>query len=58
LTDRGQKFLTEEYFPEERRDQYIFRGKKVGRPLCNALTLITQVIIECQKHHDYQASLR
>jgi hypothetical protein len=27
--DRGKKFLTEEYFPEERRDQFIYRGKKV-----------------------------
>jgi hypothetical protein len=42
--DRGKHFLTEEYFPEERRDQFIFRGKKV--------------IIECQKHDDYQESLR
>jgi hypothetical protein len=28
--ERGKKFLTEEYFPEERRDQFIYRGKKVG----------------------------
>ncbi|KZT25454.1 hypothetical protein NEOLEDRAFT_1133378 [Neolentinus lepideus HHB14362 ss-1] len=42
--ERGRKFLTEEYFPEERRDQFIFRGKKV--------------IIECQKHSDYQESIR
>ncbi|KAK2464849.1 hypothetical protein APHAL10511_003148 [Amanita phalloides] len=41
--ERGKKFLTEEYFPEERRDQFIFRGKKV--------------IIECQKHDDYQESM-
>ncbi|KAF7965517.1 hypothetical protein HWV62_43076, partial [Athelia sp. TMB] len=41
---RGKEFLTEEYFPEERRDQFIFRGKKV--------------IIECQKHDDYQESIR
>lgn len=27
--ERGKKFLTEEYFPEERRDQFIYRGKKV-----------------------------
>ena len=26
---RGKEFFTEEYFPEERRDQFIFRGKKV-----------------------------
>ncbi|KAF8909036.1 hypothetical protein CPB84DRAFT_1843378 [Gymnopilus junonius] len=34
-------FLSEEYFPEEHRDQFIFRGKK-----------------ECQKHDDYQNSVR
>ena len=28
--NRGKKFLTEEYFPEERRDQFIYRGKKVS----------------------------
>jgi len=42
--ERGRKFLSEEYFPEERRDQFIFRGKKV--------------IMECQKHEDYQSSIR
>jgi hypothetical protein len=42
--DRGRHFLSEEYFPEERRDQFIFRGKKV--------------IMECQKHEDYQNSIR
>jgi hypothetical protein len=42
--ERGRKFLSEEYFPEERRDQYIYRAKKV--------------IIECQKHEDYQEALR
>ena len=26
---RGKQFLAEEYFPEERRDQFIYRGKKV-----------------------------
>ncbi|TFY82424.1 hypothetical protein EWM64_g1578, partial [Hericium alpestre] len=41
---RGRKFLTEEYFPEERRDQFVYRGKKV--------------ILECQKHSDYQESIR
>ncbi|KAJ2922652.1 hypothetical protein H1R20_g14446, partial [Candolleomyces eurysporus] len=39
-----KKFFSEEYFPEERRDQFIFRLKKV--------------IIECQKHSDYQESMR
>ncbi|KAL6299451.1 hypothetical protein BKA93DRAFT_588333 [Sparassis latifolia] len=42
--DRAKQFLSEEYFPEERRDQFIYRGKKV--------------IIECQKHKDYQASIQ
>ncbi|PFH46331.1 hypothetical protein AMATHDRAFT_70122 [Amanita thiersii Skay4041] len=41
--DRGKHFLADEYFPEERRDQFIFRGKKV--------------ILECQKHDDYQESM-
>ncbi|KAF8812610.1 hypothetical protein BYT27DRAFT_7207628, partial [Phlegmacium glaucopus] len=36
--------LAEEYFPAERRDQFIFRGKKV--------------IIECQKRDDYQEAIR
>ena len=27
--DRGKEFLSEEYFPQERRDQFIYRGKKV-----------------------------
>ncbi|KAF8813295.1 hypothetical protein BYT27DRAFT_7206900 [Phlegmacium glaucopus] len=35
--------LAEEYFPAERRDQFIFRGKKV--------------IIECQKRDDYQEAI-
>ncbi|KII90672.1 hypothetical protein PLICRDRAFT_106168 [Plicaturopsis crispa FD-325 SS-3] len=42
--ERGKQFLADEYFPEERREQFIYRGKKV--------------IIECQKHDDYQESLR
>ncbi|TFK64315.1 hypothetical protein BDN72DRAFT_846705 [Pluteus cervinus] len=42
--DRGRKFLSDEYFPEERRDQFIYRGKKA--------------ILECQRHDDYQASMR
>jgi len=59
--ERGKHFLAEEYFPEERRDQFIFRCKKV---CCSYLACIacthtfTQVIIECQKHDDYQESLR
>ncbi|KDR72326.1 hypothetical protein GALMADRAFT_213339 [Galerina marginata CBS 339.88] len=42
--ERGKRFLSEEYFPEERRDQFIFRLKKV--------------ILECQKHDDYQSSIK
>ncbi|KAL4069133.1 hypothetical protein J3A83DRAFT_4535807 [Scleroderma citrinum] len=42
--DKGRRYLTEEYFPEERRDQYIYRAKKV--------------IIECQKQEDYQDALK
>lgn len=41
--DRSRKFLTEDYFPQERRDQFIFRFKKV--------------ILECQKHDGYQQSI-
>ncbi|KAJ7490866.1 hypothetical protein FB451DRAFT_1513957 [Mycena latifolia] len=37
-------WLSDEYFPEERRDQWLWRGKKV--------------IVECQKHADYQESVR
>ncbi|CCM06183.1 uncharacterized protein FIBRA_08425 [Fibroporia radiculosa] len=42
--DRAKQFLSEEYFPPERRDQFIYRGKKV--------------IIECQNHKDYQESVQ
>ncbi|KAI9441014.1 hypothetical protein H4582DRAFT_2074783 [Lactarius indigo] len=42
--EHGRKVLEEDYFPEDRRDQFIYRGKKV--------------ILECQKHHDYQESIR
>ncbi|TEB21020.1 hypothetical protein FA13DRAFT_1643942 [Coprinellus micaceus] len=41
--ESGKKFFSEEYFPKERRDQFIFRLKKV--------------VIECQKHADYQESM-
>jgi len=40
--DRAREILRDE-FPEERRDQFIYRLKKV--------------IVECQKHDDYQASI-
>lgn len=38
--DRTKHFLTEEYFPEERRDQFIFRGKKVGLHACGLRVFI------------------
>jgi hypothetical protein len=41
--DRAKHFFSEEYFPEERRDQFIFRFKKV--------------VMECQKHDDYHDSV-
>ncbi|KAF9076912.1 hypothetical protein BDP27DRAFT_1414047 [Rhodocollybia butyracea] len=41
---RGKEFITEEYFPKGRRDQWIWRMKKV--------------ILECQSHPEYQDSLR
>lgn len=41
---KGRHFVTAEYFPEERRDQFIYRGKKV--------------IVECQKHDDYQDAIK
>ncbi|KAJ7334937.1 hypothetical protein DFH08DRAFT_1083444 [Mycena albidolilacea] len=42
--DGGREWLTDEFFPEQRREQWIWRGKKV--------------IVECQKHEDYQESIR
>ncbi|KAH8992986.1 hypothetical protein EDB92DRAFT_520703 [Lactarius akahatsu] len=42
--EHGRRVLEEDYFPEDRRDQFIYRGKKV--------------VLECQKHHDYQESIR
>ncbi|KAH9925978.1 uncharacterized protein B0H18DRAFT_1085153 [Fomitopsis serialis] len=41
--DRAKNFLSDEYFPPERRDQFIYRLKKV--------------VIECQNHKDYQESI-
>lgn len=38
-TDRAKKFFTEEYFPEERRDQFIYRGKKVRFILLFSLSI-------------------
>ncbi|KAN0107712.1 Protein of unknown function (DUF4449) domain containing protein [Russula decolorans] len=42
--EQGRKVLGEDYFPEDRRDQFIYRIKKA--------------ILECQKHDDYQESIR
>ncbi|KZT65934.1 hypothetical protein DAEQUDRAFT_675958 [Daedalea quercina L-15889] len=42
--ERARKFLSDEYFPPERRDQLIYRFKKV--------------VIECQNHKDYQEAMR
>ncbi|KAI9510806.1 hypothetical protein F5148DRAFT_1176664 [Russula earlei] len=42
--DQGRKVVLEDYFPEDRRDQFIYRIKKA--------------ILECQKHNDYQESIR
>ncbi|KAJ7155963.1 hypothetical protein C8R43DRAFT_1125867 [Mycena crocata] len=41
--DDGRAWFSDEFFPEERRDRWIWRGKKV--------------IVECQKHADYQESV-
>lgn len=41
---KGRKFLMEDYFPKDRRDQWIWRAKKV--------------VIECQSHPEYQSSLK
>jgi hypothetical protein len=58
----AKTFLSEEYFPEERREQFIYRGKKVliFSSIFSDVLLKQkfQVIIECQKHDDYQSSLR
>ena len=44
--ERGKKFLMEEYFPEERRDQFIYRGKKV----CARTSLTIDLIISVGHH--------
>ncbi|KAF7324755.1 hypothetical protein MKEN_00517300 [Mycena kentingensis (nom. inval.)] len=43
LIEDGKEWLADEFFPEERRERWIWRGKKV--------------IIECQKHTDWQESI-
>ncbi|KAI0245752.1 hypothetical protein BJV78DRAFT_1260530 [Lactifluus subvellereus] len=42
--EQSRKVLAEYYFPEGRRDQFLYRSKKA--------------ILECQKHNDYQESIR
>ncbi|KAF8580268.1 hypothetical protein K439DRAFT_1357420 [Ramaria rubella] len=44
LSSHAKTFMAEEYFPKERRDRFISRGKKV--------------ILECQKDEDYQKSVK
>ena len=41
--EKGKKFFTEEFFPEERRDQFIYRGKKVD-PAIVSLVLVLKII--------------
>lgn len=40
----SKRVLSDEYFPEKRCDQFIYRGKKV--------------IVERQRHDDYQESMK
>jgi len=42
--NKARDYLSEEYFPKERRDQWIFRLKKS--------------VLECQRHEDYEPSMR
>ena len=63
MMERGRHMLSEEYFPAERRDQFIFRGKKVLNYSLIVSTAINvthlqQVVIECQKRDDYQEAIR
>jgi hypothetical protein len=50
--NRGTQFLTEEYFPEGRRDQFIYRSKKVLWFIFYApslLILFSQVMSEARR---------
>ena len=61
MFERGRHMLSEEYFPAEPRDQFIFRGKKVLNLLTRSainVILPSQVVIECEKHDDYQEATR
>lgn len=41
--EKGRKYLTEEYFPKDRQDQFVYRLKKV--------------VVECQAHPKYKDAL-
>ena len=63
--NRAKNFFNDEYFPPERRDQFIYRLKKVHLVhihllLSGTLTNppVAQVIYECQSHDDYQGSMQ
>ncbi|CAK5279098.1 unnamed protein product [Mycena citricolor] len=43
ILEDGRTWFSDEFFPEERRERWVWRGKKV--------------IVECQKHDDYRASM-
>ncbi|KAJ6451660.1 hypothetical protein C8R47DRAFT_300002 [Mycena vitilis] len=42
--ESGRAWLADEYFPAERREQWIWRGKKV--------------VMECQRHDDYAPAVK
>lgn len=41
--ERGKNFLSEEYFPEERRDQFIYRAKKVSKQVYFEFVQLTNI---------------
>ena len=42
--EKAKQFLNEEYFPTERREQFIFRGKKV----CTISSLSARLLTPCR----------
>ena len=56
--NRGTQFLTKEYFPEEGRDQFIYRNKKVLLFIFYARSLLILFSRSCQKHDNYQESIK
>jgi hypothetical protein len=44
----GRQFLSEEYFPEERHDQFIYRGKKVRKPACCFVRSLLILLFGCR----------